>query len=45
MVCVCCKVLGLDFAEDIGLKDNLDSFLAFFDGLGPIRYCYFLGGW
>ncbi|CAM9780082.1 unnamed protein product [Laminaria digitata] len=39
------SALGLDFAEDLGVKDNLDSFLAFFGDLGPIRYGYFLGGW
>eukprot|EP00752_Nemacystus_decipiens_P008104 g7244.t1 len=39
------SALGLDFGEDTGIKENVDSFLVFFDGLGPIRYAYFLGGW
>lgn len=39
------KALGLDFGEDTGIKENVDSFLVFFDGLGPTRYAYFLGGW
>ncbi|CAM9650488.1 unnamed protein product, partial [Hapterophycus canaliculatus] len=39
------SALGLDFGEDTGIKENVDSFLVFFDGLGPTRYAYFLGGW
>ncbi|CAM9254666.1 unnamed protein product [Ectocarpus sp. 8 AP-2014] len=39
------SALGLDFGEDTGIKENVESFLAFFDGLGPVRYAYFLGGW
>eukprot|EP00903_Cladosiphon_okamuranus_P017290 g15932.t1 len=39
------SALGLDFGEDTGMKENVESFLVSFDGLGPIRYGYFLGGW
>ncbi|CAM9461052.1 unnamed protein product [Choristocarpus tenellus] len=39
------QVLGLDIVEDAGIREQVSSFLTYFDGLGDIRYLYFLGGW
>ncbi|CAM9717599.1 unnamed protein product, partial [Discosporangium mesarthrocarpum] len=37
--------LGMDFIDDAGTKEQVESFLEFFNGLGSIRYLYFLGAW
>lgn len=39
------QALGLDFAGDSGTRGSVESLLAFLDGLGSLKYAYFLGGW
>jgi hypothetical protein len=40
------NILGLDFMTDSGLKDQVEGFVSYFNGLGlPLQYSLFFSAW